>query len=121
MPVGICVLTGSAGVAGTVVFTTEGASTHVTGEITGLAPGQHGFHVHQVRPAASVGGLLLRSAIRAPSLARPSYNPGCSPTTPLEGCVLTRVTLRAAGRHHQRLHVHRSPLQPGGQDPRRPG
>jgi len=49
MPTGICVLTGSAGVAGTVTFTTVGAETHVTGEITGLAPGEHGFHVHQVR------------------------------------------------------------------------
>ena len=48
MPTGICVLTGSAGVAGTVTFTTVGAETHVTGEITGLAPGEHGFHVHQL-------------------------------------------------------------------------
>ena len=49
MPTGICVLAGSAGVAGTVTFTTAGNKTHVTGEITGLKPGEHGFHIHQVR------------------------------------------------------------------------
>lgn len=49
MPTGICVLAGSAGVAGTVTFTTAGNKTRVTGEITGLKPGEHGFHIHQVR------------------------------------------------------------------------
>ena len=45
----VCVLTGSAGVAGTLSFETVGAGTKVTGTITGLAPGEHGFHVHQVK------------------------------------------------------------------------
>ena len=78
MPVGICVLTGSAGVAGTVVFTADGASTHVTGEITGLAPGLHGFHVHQVRPALSAALPPLR--VRRPEGT--PRNPRITPVTP---------------------------------------
>ena len=49
MPTAIVVLTGSEGVSGSLTFTADGASTHLTGEITGLAPGKHGLHVHQVR------------------------------------------------------------------------
>ena len=49
MPTAIVVLTGSEGVSGSLTFTADGASTHLTGEITGLAPGLHGLHVHQVR------------------------------------------------------------------------
>jgi Cu-Zn family superoxide dismutase len=44
----VCVLVGTAGVTGTITFTAEGGSTKVTGEITGLAPGEHGFHIHQL-------------------------------------------------------------------------
>jgi Cu-Zn family superoxide dismutase len=44
---GVCVLIGQE-VGGTIHFKTTGASTSVTGEVTGLAPGLHGFHVHQV-------------------------------------------------------------------------
>ena len=47
MPTAIVVLTGSEGVSGSLTFTADGASTHLTGEITGLAPGKHGLHVHQ--------------------------------------------------------------------------
>ena len=50
----VCVLTGSAGVSGTVTFATEGDATKVTGTITGLAPGEHGFHIHQVTPNAPI-------------------------------------------------------------------
>eukprot|EP00250_Pteridium_aquilinum_P022657 c25514_g1_i1 orf=393-857(-) len=43
----VAVLSGSAGVAGTVYFTQEGeGSTCVSGKLSGLAPGLHGFHVH---------------------------------------------------------------------------
>jgi len=35
-------------VSGTLTFTQEGdGPTKVTGQVTGLAPGNHGFHVHQ--------------------------------------------------------------------------
>ena len=42
-----CVLEGEV-VKGTITFKDLGnGQTHVTGEVTGLAPGLHGFHVHQ--------------------------------------------------------------------------
>lgn len=45
----VAVLKGEAGVSGTVFFKqpTEGGPVTVTGEIKGLTPGEHGFHIHQ--------------------------------------------------------------------------
>jgi len=43
----VCVLKGDCGVRGTVNFTQEGGTCTVVGELTGLTPGLHGFHVHQ--------------------------------------------------------------------------
>jgi len=44
----VCVLKGTGEVTGTVYFEQEGDSAPVklTGQISGLAPGLHGFHVH---------------------------------------------------------------------------
>ncbi|XP_029626239.1 superoxide dismutase [Cu-Zn] [Salmo trutta] len=44
----VCVLKGTGEVTGTVFFEQEGvgAPVKLTGEITGLTPGEHGFHVH---------------------------------------------------------------------------
>ncbi|XP_077597325.1 superoxide dismutase [Cu-Zn] [Stigmatopora nigra] len=44
----VCVLKGSGETTGTVYFEQENESSPVklTGEIKGLAPGEHGFHVH---------------------------------------------------------------------------
>ncbi|KAJ0061587.1 hypothetical protein NL108_005700 [Boleophthalmus pectinirostris] len=44
----VCVLKGAGETSGTVYFAQEedSATVHITGEIKGLAPGQHGFHVH---------------------------------------------------------------------------
>ncbi|KAK9732741.1 hypothetical protein RND81_04G018900 [Saponaria officinalis] len=45
----VVVLNSSEGVSGTVNFTQEGdGPTTVTGTITGLKPGLHGFHVHSL-------------------------------------------------------------------------
>lgn len=64
---GVCVLEGSSNVSGTVyfekavsgkrqlflcccayhIFFQDGGKTRVTGKITGLKPGKHGFHIHQ--------------------------------------------------------------------------
>ncbi|MEP3831079.1 superoxide dismutase family protein, partial [Rhodopirellula bahusiensis] len=38
---------GSSGVTGTIRFTQDGDSVTVEGEVSGLEPGKHGFHVHQ--------------------------------------------------------------------------
>ncbi|KAG9143024.1 hypothetical protein Leryth_006279 [Lithospermum erythrorhizon] len=43
---GVAVLNSSEGVKGTITFTQEGDATTVTGNISGLKPGHHGFHVH---------------------------------------------------------------------------
>ncbi|KAJ6645621.1 Superoxide dismutase [Cu-Zn] [Pseudolycoriella hygida] len=41
----VCVIAGD--VKGVVYFVQNGDSVNVTGEVTGLAPGLHGFHVHE--------------------------------------------------------------------------
>ena len=46
----VCVLKGASEVAGTVHFEQEGSGpVKVTGEISGLSDGLHGFHVHEVK------------------------------------------------------------------------
>jgi len=44
-PKAVCVITGD--VKGVVYFVQNGDSVSVTGEVTGLTPGLHGFHVHE--------------------------------------------------------------------------
>ena len=41
------IATTNSSVKGTVVFTKDGSSMHVHAEISGLTPGEHGFHVHE--------------------------------------------------------------------------
>ncbi|PAA81930.1 hypothetical protein BOX15_Mlig025319g3, partial [Macrostomum lignano] len=43
----VCVLKGDAGVSGTLHFEQAGDVVKVTGSVEGLAPGKHGFHVHE--------------------------------------------------------------------------
>jgi len=43
----VAVLKGSGDVQGTIWFTEKDGGLKVTGELTGLTPGQHGFHVHE--------------------------------------------------------------------------
>ena len=45
----VCVLKGDSSVRGTIYFEDSGAgSVTVSGEISGLSDGLHGFHIHQV-------------------------------------------------------------------------
>jgi len=43
----VCVLKGASDVSGTIFFEQAGESVNVSGEITGLTDGLHGFHIHQ--------------------------------------------------------------------------
>jgi len=44
----VCVVSGDAQVKGTLVFEQQGnGPVTVTGEVTGLKPGLHGFHIHE--------------------------------------------------------------------------
>jgi superoxide dismutase, Cu-Zn family len=45
----VCVLApvGKSGVSGTIVFEESAGRMHISGKITGLTAGKHGFHVHQ--------------------------------------------------------------------------
>lgn len=43
-------------VKGVITFTKTATGVHVTGEITGLKPGEHGFHVHEKGDCSSPDG-----------------------------------------------------------------
>ena len=43
----VCIIKGDANVTGTIHFEQKGDTLQVNGEVKGLAPGQHGFHVHE--------------------------------------------------------------------------
>jgi len=47
--VGVCVLESMEGyeVEGTLLLTQKEGYVHVTGEVSGLTPGKHGFHIHE--------------------------------------------------------------------------
>jgi Cu-Zn family superoxide dismutase len=55
----ICVLTPTMNskVAGVITFTKKGDAVEISGEVTGLTPGQHGFHVHEFGDLSSADGL----------------------------------------------------------------
>lgn len=46
----VCMLhpDGGSGVSGRVLFESKGNSTRITARVRGLAPGQHGFHIHEL-------------------------------------------------------------------------
>ena len=61
----VCVLNSSTGVAGTVKFVQkDGEKVRISAEVTGLAPGLHGFHIHEF-------GNLTNGCVTA----GPHYNP----------------------------------------------
>src|SRR5579862_3160741 len=44
-------------VSGTITFTQKGAEVEITGAISGLTPGMHGFHVHEFGDITSKDGM----------------------------------------------------------------
>jgi Cu-Zn family superoxide dismutase len=55
----VCVMTPTKGsqVSGVVTFTQKGDEIEITGEIVGLTPGKHGFHVHEFGDLNSPDGM----------------------------------------------------------------
>ena len=57
----VCVLTptkkSGGHVQGTVTFTQTDAGVEISGEITGLTPGKHGFHIHEFGDVSSDDGM----------------------------------------------------------------
>jgi superoxide dismutase, Cu-Zn family len=54
----VCVLipTKDSKVSGVVTFTVKGDMVEISGEVTGLTPGKHGFHVHELGDLSSGDG-----------------------------------------------------------------
>ena len=74
----VAVLHPSAGgkVSGTVTFTEEADGVQVSAEITGLTPGNHGFHVHEF------GDCSAADASSAGAHFNPNHKPHAGPETP---------------------------------------
>src|SRR5262249_45143197 len=74
----IAVLHPTAGskVSGTVTFTEEADGVQVQAEITGLTPGDHGFHVHEF------GDCSAGDASSAGAHFNPTHKPHAGPATP---------------------------------------
>jgi Cu-Zn family superoxide dismutase len=74
----VAVLQPTAGnkVSGTVTFTEESGGVKVRAEITGLPPGNHGFHVHEF------GDCSAADASSAGAHFNPTHKPHAGPDTP---------------------------------------
>jgi Cu-Zn family superoxide dismutase len=59
-------------VKGRVTFTSDGKSTHVHAEISGLTPGEHGFHIHEF-------GVWSEDGLAAGSHFNPTMQPHAGP------------------------------------------
>jgi Cu-Zn family superoxide dismutase len=62
-------------VGGRVTFTQDGRSIHVHGEISGLTPGEHGFHIHEF-------GVWSEDGLAAGSHFNPTKAPHAGPDSP---------------------------------------
>ena len=60
--------------AGTVTFTQKGNKVTVAAKVTGLAPGQHGFHLHEKGDCSSGDGMSAKGHFNPEG--KPHGNPG---------------------------------------------
>lgn len=65
--------------AGTVSFAQQGKSVLIKGRFTGLAPGAHGFNIHERGDCASPGGHFNPFGKRHGDLSRPDHHAGDLP------------------------------------------
>jgi Cu-Zn family superoxide dismutase len=78
---------------GTLTFTDEGGKVHVSGELTGLTPGDHGIHIHET------GDCSAPDAASAGEHFAPAGMPHGSPDAPQHHAGdLGNVTADASGR-----------------------
>jgi Cu-Zn family superoxide dismutase len=78
-------------VKGRVTFTQDGRSIHVHAEISGLSPGEHGFHIHEF-------GVWSEDGMASGGHFNPSKEPHASPEAPKRHVGdLGNVTANASG------------------------
>ncbi len=101
--------TKSSDVKGRVTFTPISVGTHVHAEISGLSPGEHGFHIHEF-------GVWSEDGLAAGSHFNPTKAPHAGPDSPKRHIGdLGNITANANGNavydlddHHLSLHGHHS-------------
>jgi Cu-Zn family superoxide dismutase len=101
-------------VSGRVTFTKTSEGTHVHAEISGLTPGEHGFHIHEF-------GVWSDDGLAAGSHFNPTKAPHAGPDSPKRHIGdLGNVTANANGNavydaddHHIHLHGHHSVIGRG--------
>ena len=91
---------GTSGVSGSVTFTDTGNGVSVEAHLTGLTPGKHGFHVHQVGDCSGDG-----------TAAGDHFNPAASPHGGPDGEVhhagdMGNVEADATGTAHVTMLMH---------------
>ena len=79
-------------VSGNVVFTERGGNLRIDGQLAGLTPGEHGFHIHEIGDCSAPDA----------SSAKGHYNPTSKPHGPLDsanhhGGDLPNLTANAQG------------------------
>jgi Cu-Zn family superoxide dismutase len=83
--------TKSSDVKGRVTFTQDGKKIHVHAEISGLTPGEHGFHIHEF-------GVWTEDGMGSGGHFNPSKSPHSSPESPTRHVGdLGNVTANASG------------------------
>ena len=78
-------------VEGRVTFTQDGSTIHVHAEISGLTPGEHGFHIHEF-------GVWSEDGMASGGHFNPAKEPHAGPTKPMRHVGdLGNVTANANG------------------------